>query len=158
VLAAMGRSDRAADDVAMFVLRTVAVEVEEMTLELSTQPRALTGLRRTLGRWLEAAGASMEESQDIRMAAHEAACNSMEHAYGFEEATFKLDASRNNGEVRIVVRDTGGWREPRKSDRGRGLDLMRALMDEVELEAGDDGTTVRMRRKIGASPNGDGAA
>lgn len=160
VLAAMGRSDRAADDVAMFVLRTVAVEVEEMTLELSTQPRALTGLRRTLGRWLEAAGASMEESQDIRMAAHEAACNSMEHAYGFEEATFKLDASRNNGEVRIVVRDTGGWREPRKSDRGRGLDLMRALMDEVELEAGDDGTTVRMKRKIGVeqSPNGSGAA
>ncbi len=95
VLAEMGRTDRAADDVAMFVLRTVAVEVEEMTLELSTQPRALTGLRRTLGRWLEAAGASLEESQDIRMAAHEAACNSMEHAYGFEEATFKLDAVRD---------------------------------------------------------------
>jgi len=160
VLQAMGRAGRAADDVAMFVLRTVAVAVEEMTLELSTQPRALTGLRRTLGRWLDAAGASIEESQDIRMAAHEAACNSMEHAYGFEEATFQLDASRDNGEVRIVVRDTGGWREPRKSDRGRGLDLMRALMDDVELEAGDEGTTVRMRRKIGAepSPNGNGAA
>ena len=160
VLQAMDRADRAADDVAMFVLRTVAVEVDEMTLELSTQPRALTGLRRTLGRWLEAAGASSEESQDIRMAAHEAACNSMEHAYGFEEATFQLDAMRDNGEVRIVVRDTGGWREPRKSDRGRGLELMRALMDEVELEAGDAGTTVRMRRKISEepSPNGNGAA
>jgi anti-sigma regulatory factor (Ser/Thr protein kinase) len=159
VLAAMGRSDRAADDVAMFVLRTVAVAVPEMKLELSTQPRALTGLRRTLGRWLEAAGASSEESQDIRMAAHEAACNSMEHAYGFEEATFKLDAIRQNGEVSITVSDTGGWREPRKSDRGRGLELMRALMDEVELEAGDEGTTVRMRRRIdsGASANGNGA-
>ena len=150
VLAAMGRSERAADDVAMFVLRTVAVAVPVMKLELSTQPRALTGLRRTLGRWLEAAGASNEESQDIRMAAHEAACNSMEHAYGFEEATFKLDASRVNGEVSITVSDTGGWREPRKTDRGRGLELMRALMDDVELEAGDDGTTVRMRRKIEA--------
>jgi PAS domain S-box-containing protein len=161
VLAAMGRSDRAADDVAMFVLRTVAVAVDEMTLELSTQPRALTGLRRTLGRWLEAAGASSEESQDIRMAAHEAACNSMEHAYGFEEATFKLDASRLDGQVSITVSDTGGWREPRKTDRGRGLELMRALMDDVELEAGDDGTTVRMRRKIGVaqpSKTGDGAA
>jgi anti-sigma regulatory factor (Ser/Thr protein kinase) len=161
VLAAMGRSERAADDVAMFVLRTVAVEVDEMTLELSTQPRALTGLRRTLGRWLEAAGASNEESQDIRMAAHEAACNSMEHAYGFEEATFKLDALRENGAVSITVSDTGGWREPRKTDRGRGLDLMRALMDEVELETGDAGTTVRMRRKIqpgeAGSPNGNGA-
>jgi len=156
VLAAMGRTDRAADDVAMFVLRTVAVEVPVMTLELSTQPRALTGLRRTLGRWLEAAGASLEESQDIRMAAHEAACNSMEHAYGFEEATFQLDATRDDGEVSIVVRDTGGWREPRKSDRGRGLELMRALMDDVELEAGDEGTTVRMKRKIGEGPSANG--
>jgi PAS domain S-box-containing protein len=158
VLQAMGRAGRAADDVAMFVLRTVAVAVPTMTLELSTQPRALTGLRRTLGRWLEAGGASLEESQDIRMAAHEAACNSMEHAYGFEEATFKLDASREDGEVSIVVRDTGGWREPRQTDRGRGLELMRALMDDVELEAGHDGTTVRMRKTLGAeaSRNGTG--
>jgi PAS domain S-box-containing protein len=151
VLEAMGRAGTASDDVAMFVLRTVPVAVEQMTLELSTQPRALTGLRRTLGRWLDAAGASSEESSDIRMAAHEAACNSMEHAYGFEAGTFVLDARRNDGEVSIVVSDNGGWREPRKSDRGRGLELMRALMDDVELEAGDSGTTVRMVRKIGAA-------
>ena len=85
----------------------------------------------------------------------------MEHAYGFEEATFKLNAVRADGEVSITVSDTGGWREPRKTDRGRGLELMRALMDEVELEAGNAGTTVRMRRKIdvgAASKNGDGSA
>jgi anti-sigma regulatory factor (Ser/Thr protein kinase) len=161
VLEAMGRAGTASDDVAMFVLRTVPVAVERMTLELSTQPRALTGLRRTLGRWLDAAGASHEESSDIRMAAHEAACNSMEHAYGFEAGTFVLDASRNDGQVSIVVSDKGGWREPRKSDRGRGLDLMRALMDDVELEAGDAGTTVRMVRRIGAAKaavNGKGTA
>ena len=160
VLAAMGRVERASDDVAMFVLRTIPVEAENMSLELSTQPRALTGLRRTLGRWLEAGGVSIEASQDIRMAAHEAACNSMEHAYGFEEATFKLDASRAGDEVSITVSDSGGWRQPRKTDRGRGLDLMRALMDVVELEAGDEGTTVRMRRKIevaAAAPSGNGA-
>jgi PAS domain S-box-containing protein len=158
VLEAMGRSGTASDDVALFVLRTVPVAVDQMTLELSTQPRVLTGLRRTLGRWLAEAGASDEESQDIRMAAHEAACNSMEHAYGFEEGTFQLDARRNDGEVSIVVRDTGGWREPRKSDRGRGLELMRALMDDVELEAGDAGTTVRMKRRIGVvSQNGSAA-
>jgi PAS domain S-box-containing protein len=156
VLRALDRDGPASDDVALFVLRTVPVAVERMTLELSTQPRALTGLRRTLGRWLAEAGATSEESSDIRMAAHEAACNSMEHAYGFEAGTFELDARRNDGEVSIVVRDNGGWREPRKSDRGRGLDLMRALMDHVELEAGDAGTTVRMKRKIGAAASQNG--
>jgi serine phosphatase RsbU (regulator of sigma subunit)/anti-sigma regulatory factor (Ser/Thr protein kinase) len=157
-LNAMGRAGSAADDVALFILRTVPVAVPVLNLELSTQPRALTSLRRTLGRWLDAAGASDEESQDIRMAAHEAACNSMEHAYGFEEATFSLDAAHDSDLVSIVVSDKGGWREPRESDRGRGLDLMRALMDEVELEAGDAGTTVRMKRRLGvASRNGSTA-
>jgi anti-sigma regulatory factor (Ser/Thr protein kinase) len=154
-LEAMGRSGSAADDVALFVLRTVPVAVPELRLELSTQPRSLTSLRRTLGRWLDHAGASDEESQDIRMAAHEAACNSMEHAYGFEDAVFKLDATRSDGRVSIVVSDTGGWREPRESDRGRGLDLMRALMDEVDLQAGSEGTTVTMVRQLAnVSSNG----
>jgi len=67
-----------------------------------------------------------------------------------------LDAEHDDHGVSIVVSDKGGWREPRESDRGRGLDLMRALMDEVELEAGDDGTTVRMRRRLGV-PSRNGA-
>ena len=38
----------------------------------------------------------------------------------------------------------------RDSDRGRGLDLIRALMDMVEVEPGDDGTVVRMRKRLAA--------
>ena len=158
VLKAMGRSERAADDVALFVLRTVPVAVEEPDAR-AVDPAARADRPASHARPLARRGRRVERG----VAGHpdggdEAACNSMEHAYGFEEATFQLDAHRSNGKVSITVRDTGGWREPRKSDRGRGLDLMRALMDDVELEAGDAGTTVRMTRMIGLpDQNGNGA-
>jgi hypothetical protein len=48
----------------------------------------------------------------------------------------------------VTITDTGTWRDPRESDRGRGLDLARALMDTVEIESAPGGTTVRMRRRL----------
>jgi anti-sigma regulatory factor (Ser/Thr protein kinase) len=46
------------------------------------------------------------------------------------------------------VRDRGGWREGRSDDRGRGLPLMRALMDAVEIEQRPTGSTVVLRRAL----------
>ena len=48
----------------------------------------------------------------------------------------------------ITVHDDGSWRPARQGDQGRGLSLMDALMDSVEVEREDDGTTVRMRRRV----------
>ena len=52
--------------------------------------------------------------------------------------------------------DEGTWREQRASDRGRGLDLIRALMDSIEVQPGEDGTTVEMRKRL--SPVAIGSA
>ena len=49
------------------------------------------------------------------------------------------------------MRDYGAWRPPREDDQGRGLLLMRALMDDVEVTPIPEGTTVRLRRTL----NGD---
>ena len=54
-----------------------------------------------------------------------------------------------DGVVDITVRDYGAWRPPREGDQGRGLSLMRALMETVEVAAGPDGTRVRLRRGLG---------
>jgi anti-sigma regulatory factor (Ser/Thr protein kinase) len=72
----------------------------------------------------------------------------MEHGYRFREATIDVNAEFDGSEVVLTIADSGGWREKRDSDRGRGLDLIRALMDDVEVEPGEDGTVVRMRKRL----------
>jgi PAS domain S-box-containing protein len=142
-------ADRAAtDDIAVLTVRTVPMSAERLNLDLPTNPKALGTLRRTVGRWLEPLGASDEESNDIQVSCHEACSNAMEHGYRFREATIDVSAEFDGSEVVVVVRDSGGWREKRDSDRGRGLDLIRALMDSVEVEPGDEGTVVRMTKRL----------
>jgi anti-sigma regulatory factor (Ser/Thr protein kinase) len=57
--------------------------------------------------------------------------------------------------VEIEVRDFGAWRTAREGDRGRGLSLMRALMDTVDVTPTPEGTTVRLRRTL-LQPNSNG--
>jgi anti-sigma regulatory factor (Ser/Thr protein kinase) len=142
-------ADRAAtDDIAVLTVRTVPLSAERLHLDLPTNPKALGTLRRTVGRWLEPLGASSVESNDIQVSCHEACSNAMEHGYRFREATIDVNAEFDGSEVLLTIADSGGWREKRDSDRGRGLDLIRALMDSVEVEPGDEGTVVRMRKRL----------
>jgi anti-sigma regulatory factor (Ser/Thr protein kinase) len=138
----------ATDDIAVLTVRTVPMSAERLHLDLPTNPKSLATLRRTLGRWLESLGASRVESNDIQVAAHEACSNAMEHAYRFREATIDVDGEFDGEEVRVTVSDHGAWREKRDSDRGRGLDLIRALMDQVEVTPSDTGTIVRISKRL----------
>jgi anti-sigma regulatory factor (Ser/Thr protein kinase) len=51
--------------------------------------------------------------------------------------------------ISLVIRDHGRWREPGPPmNRGRGLMIMRYVMDSVSVEPGDDGTVVRLERAL----------
>jgi PAS domain S-box-containing protein len=140
----------ATDDIAVLTVRTEPLSPERLHLDLPANPKALGTLRRTVSRWLEPLGASDVESNDIQVSCHEACSNAMEHGYRFREATVDVNAEFDGSEVVVTVADSGGWREQRDDDRGRGLDLIRALMDSVEVEPGPEGTTVRMRKRLAA--------
>ena len=148
LLLALGREDGTDDDVTVLAVGTVAVAPEPLRLVLPADFAALAGMRRRLGRWLEELGASEDERYAILVACNEACGNSIEHGCGVGEGSLELEAARRGDGVAIVVRDQGGWREPRESERGRGLMLMRGLMASVELEAGPDGTSVELRHSI----------
>jgi anti-sigma regulatory factor (Ser/Thr protein kinase) len=138
----------ATDDIAVLAVRTVPMSSERLHLDLPTNPKSLATLRRTLGRWLESLGATRTESNDIQVSCHEACSNAMEHAYRFREATIDVDGAFDGEEVRLTVTDHGVWREKRDSDRGRGLDLIKALMDDVSVEPSEKGTTVVMTKRL----------
>jgi anti-sigma regulatory factor (Ser/Thr protein kinase) len=50
----------------------------------------------------------------------------------------------------MTIRDEGQWRPPRGAHRGRGVMMMRGLMDFVDIEHTDEGTTVVLERTLGA--------
>jgi serine phosphatase RsbU (regulator of sigma subunit)/anti-sigma regulatory factor (Ser/Thr protein kinase) len=138
------------DDVALLVLSVSPLPAQGFTLDLPAEPEALSSVRQSLERWLSEAGTSRRDAHAIKVACGEACANAIEHAYRPGDAAFRIEASRVDSEVLIVVRDFGGWREPRGTDRGRGLPLMEALMDFVQVDPSSEGTTVHLRRRLAA--------
>jgi serine phosphatase RsbU (regulator of sigma subunit)/anti-sigma regulatory factor (Ser/Thr protein kinase) len=143
------------DDVALLALRSVALAPTRLELTLPAEPLELGALRRGLRRWLAQCEASEEESYDIILACNEAAANAIEHAYGPGDASVEVDVALSGSEVAITVRDFGSWRESRANNRGRGLELIEAMMDSVSVVTRpDEGTEVHMTRKLGRSRDG----
>jgi anti-sigma regulatory factor (Ser/Thr protein kinase) len=90
--------------------------------------------------------------EEIAVAVNEVAANAVEHAYGLDDASFAVAAQLRPDRVTVVVEDRGRWRRERgHENRGRGLDLARALVDDVEVHTGDQGTTVRLERLLPAA-------
>lgn len=74
--------------------------------------------------------------------------NAVEHSFAPRDSQLHVDATLSGDEVDITVRDHGRWREPRGGTGGRGLAMMRKLMDEVDVTPAPDGTTVHLRRAV----------
>ena len=56
-----------------------------------------------------------------------------------------------DGVVELVIRDPGRWRGGEAEDgggRGRGMPMMRELMDTVDVVHTGEGTTVTMTRRL----------
>ena len=106
----------------------------------------LATIRAELRGWLERSGLPSETREDVVLACTEAATNAIEHAYIGRGGEVQIEAESDEGWLRVSVSDHGRWRHPRPDgSRGRGLDLVRAVIGDVDVERGEGGTTVRMR-------------
>jgi PAS domain S-box-containing protein len=148
LLATLVPAGGATDDVALLTLRNLPVP-DHFSAEFPAEPESLAPMRSMLRRWLSHAGAGEVEIAEITTACGEAATNAIEHAGMSADSRFEVSGRRSDNEVEIAVRDQGSWREERPGDHGRGLDLMRTLMDTVAVEPSPEGTTVSLRRRLG---------
>jgi anti-sigma regulatory factor (Ser/Thr protein kinase) len=148
----MGAADRT-DDIALLAARIVSLGARIVT-RWPAHVDALARIRPVLRRWLREQGATEDEVYELTVAVQEACANAVEHAYGPGAGDFDVEARIAAGEVWIVVRDEGRWRGRRGSDRGRGLPLMEALTDAVDVTqgSGGTGTTIELRRRLGGGP------
>jgi len=114
-----------------------------MERSLARLPELRSGLRR----WLMEADVAEEATEDIVLACWEAAANAVEHPVG-PSGDLRIDVERHRDRVVVSVADTGVW-QPRhgvRFERGLGLRLVSALMDEVQVVPTRDGTRVLMWR------------
>ena len=121
---------------------------DERLLHVPDNPVAVAELRRTLTDMAAEAGLSRESAFALRLAATEAVANALRHPGPGHEAIVRIRADHDGVEVEVssdgpfrLREDTGG------TDRGRGLPLIVALMDEAQFRRLDGHTSVRLWKK-----------
>jgi serine/threonine-protein kinase RsbW len=140
------------DDVCVLTLyRMPVASVFNHSFPASTSE--LAGLRDRMRGWLEENGVSEEVERGVVLAVSEAAANAVEHGYGCNgTGLVSVTARHEQAGLEITVRDEGEWREPRRdTDRGRGLAIIRAIVDEMSIGRTDGATVMRMRTRAGES-------
>lgn len=153
---AMLADERGRDDVCVLVLSWTGGEFER---RVSADLVQLSATRRDLAGWLAGHGLAAPVVDDLVLATSEAVANAAEHGSGLSpegavvvRATVERDA-HGGRHVAVEVADDGQWREATPTtERGRGLRIIDALVDELLVETGD-GTTVVLRRRLGQGRN-----
>jgi anti-sigma regulatory factor (Ser/Thr protein kinase) len=135
------------DDVALLAVQLMVLK-DRLDLRVSAQPGVLAPLRATLRRWLAQAGANDAEAYELLTACGEACTNAIRHASGPARSEFEVHAAVVDRSVEIRVRDRGSWRERRGDVGGRGLPIIEAYVDDLDITRGPSGTDVRMRRRL----------
>jgi len=150
LLQALSGPEPAADDIALLVIRRIPLTGTPLALTLPAEARHLQEMRRGVHRWLRDSGIADADRNDVLIACGEACANAVRHAYPVRPGVMELEARLSQETVSITVRDHGRWRIPVHRGGGWGLQLMRGLMDSVELVSTDDGTEVTMLRRVAA--------
>jgi anti-sigma regulatory factor (Ser/Thr protein kinase) len=145
VLAATGRPG-GGDDVVVLVYRHADRCTARFARSFPADPAELSPARVSLTGWLGERGVGQDAIERAVLATGEAWANAMEHGYRLDRTrTVHTTASLAGGRLEIVVADLGAWLPPGDpGSRGRGFPLMEGLSDEMALDHGPAGTTVRL--------------
>ena len=98
-------------------------------------------------------GLSEDACYEVKLALSEAVSNAIQHGSRSDDAPIRIFVSGEAGALVIEVIDTGRFvpRVTRHGDMpesGRGLEFMRLMMDEVDLQPGSDGTRLRLVKRL----------
>ena len=137
------------DDVAMLTIATADVRDSEFGFTFTALPMAVPLVRRSLDRFAQGLGLDADRRFSLLTATGEAMANAIEHAYGVAPGLVRVQASLSDDVLLVTVEDEGKWKPAtRRDERGRGLPLMRALMDAVEIRTHQASTEVRLMMEL----------
>lgn len=158
------------DDIAIVVCqvapdRTLGEPARELVLP--NEPARVSEARAFVSNFLNDLRAPVDTSSEILLAVGEAAANANRHGTRpAGRSEMRIYCSLEGPSVAVTVADDGPGFDPDEAGKdelpdrfasgGRGLFLMKQLMDEVEIDATDRGTTVTMYRRIKGSSHHSG--
>ena len=149
-LSEMAPPDGYDDDIAIVVYRR---PYAPLVIEEIVTADHLSDIRHQLAEWMQAAAVPDELVADIVLAVNEACANSIEHGYrGRKPGKVRVEGENDGARVHLRVIDGGSWK-PAPADpgvRGRGLLLIRAVSDWLEMDCTPSGTTVDMSFRLPA--------
>ncbi|NEA51495.1 SpoIIE family protein phosphatase [Streptomyces sp. SID10815] len=136
------------DDVALLLYRHPA----PLEVSFPAESSQLAPVRKALRSWLGQCDLPPGTVQSILVAAGEACANAVEHGHRHAPGEIvRLRAEALVDDLHLTIADTGQWKPPQpelNAHRGRGVALMRALMQHVTITPGPSGTIVDMHMRI----------
>ncbi len=96
-----------------------------------------------------------DAADDVEIAVSEACANVVRHALGTDDYELQIDIGAGGCTIEVVDRGLGladaVSAAPEDAESGRGLLLMRALMDEMQFVREDERTRVRLVKRWDAA-------
>jgi anti-sigma regulatory factor (Ser/Thr protein kinase) len=128
-----------------------------LEVRVRADDRAPARVRVALNRWLAAREWPDDDGEDLVFAVSEAVSNAAEHAYHAGDSAQRPEPlvvvvvaeliDSDGRRAKAVVNDFGGWRSAPGGDdgtRGRGLAMIRMLMESCVVDHNRAGTSVTM--------------
>ncbi|MCA1703875.1 MAG: SpoIIE family protein phosphatase, partial [Actinobacteria bacterium] len=154
------------DDLAMIACQVTpdsALSEPARELVLPNEPARMAEVRSFVTTFLTDARCPVEVSQEVLLAVGEAAANACRHGRRPQgRSEIRLRCSRSGPQVAVTIADDGPGFDidsvevddlpDRFATRGRGLFLMKTLMDDVDVDSSGEGTTVTLCRSVGRPP------
>jgi serine phosphatase RsbU (regulator of sigma subunit)/anti-sigma regulatory factor (Ser/Thr protein kinase) len=155
------------DDVALLVCQIVADStLDEPTRELvlPNEPGRVPDIRSFVGSFLTDLRAPVEASGELLLAVGEAAANASRHGKPAEgRSEIRVRCILEGDSVAVTIADDGPGFDAGTiksvelpdsyASGGRGLYLMRELVDRVDVQSSADGTTVTLLKRLLGPPN-----
>lgn len=126
--------------------------------EVPNRPEMLALIRHRVAKFAESLPFSDEDVQDLTVAVGEAAANAVRHGMAPTDCTVRVRMERLPSSIRVSISDHGCGFDPRDiplprrgslSESGRGIMIMRALVDKVRFRLNHPGVRVELTKFYG---------
>ena len=130
---------------------------ERVEFEVPGRPAMLAGIRARVAEFARSMPFTEDQIEDIRLAVGEAGANAIRHGAAAQPCKIRVRMEKRGGSLRVSITDRGCGFDPASvrpaaagslEESGRGIAIMRALVDEVGFRRMHPGTRVDLVKHV----------